>query len=177
MLSKYLKCSVWRLTVRYDIYTLLGAKWLSYFFYWQSFCLKYNVILPCHPYLDLPSNFKPELHIVLFLFCVFISIVFFLMLSFIAGNVWETPHIDSKIVPRMRYGHSAVLFGVSNCVARVKANWKNCQKKNGNRLPTIVADWQHDKPYGVQNGDGENKTILRYINSGFNKIIQQSSWL
>ncbi|XP_069690268.1 attractin-like protein 1 isoform X2 [Periplaneta americana] len=27
------------------------------------------------------------------------------------GNVWETPHLDSKIVPRMRYGHSAVLFG------------------------------------------------------------------
>jgi hypothetical protein len=37
----------------------------------------------------------------------------------------------------MRYGHSAVLFGVSNCVARVKTNWQNCQK-NGKRLSTVV---------------------------------------
>ncbi|KAJ9584644.1 hypothetical protein L9F63_021006, partial [Diploptera punctata] len=27
------------------------------------------------------------------------------------GNVWETPHLDSKNLPRLRYGHSAVLFG------------------------------------------------------------------
>jgi hypothetical protein len=67
-----------------------------------------------------------------------ISIVFILILILIAGNVWETPHLDSKIVPRMRYGHSAVLFGVSNCVARVKTNLQNRQKNNKKRLPTIV---------------------------------------
>ncbi|KAK7866706.1 hypothetical protein R5R35_003244 [Gryllus longicercus] len=27
------------------------------------------------------------------------------------GNVWETPHMDSKKVPLTRYGHSAVLYG------------------------------------------------------------------
>lgn len=27
------------------------------------------------------------------------------------GNVWETPHMDSKNVPMPRYGHSSVLFG------------------------------------------------------------------
>jgi hypothetical protein len=42
-----------------------------------------------------------------------------LLVISITGNVWETPHLDSKIVPRSRYGHSAVLFGVSNCVIGV----------------------------------------------------------
>jgi hypothetical protein len=42
---------------------------------------------------------------------------FNLLVLFIAGNVWETPHLDSKIVPRVRYGHSAVLFGVSSYAA------------------------------------------------------------
>ncbi|XP_054290142.1 attractin-like protein 1 [Macrosteles quadrilineatus] len=27
------------------------------------------------------------------------------------GNVWETPHLESRNIPRPRYGHSAVLFG------------------------------------------------------------------
>lgn len=30
-----------------------------------------------------------------------------------AGNVWETPHLESRNMPTPRYGHSAVLFGVS----------------------------------------------------------------
>jgi len=101
------------------------------------------------------------------------SIVFIQLLIFIAGNVWETPHLDSKIVPRMRYGHSAVLFGVSNCVARVKTNLKNCQKEWKETVYCSwhsFADWQHDKLCGVQNGEGENKTILRFIGSGFNKV-------
>jgi hypothetical protein len=66
------------------------------------------------------------------------SVLFIVRLILIAGNVWETPHLDSKIVPRMRYGHSAVLFGVSNCVVRVQTDWQNCQERNGMGVPTMI---------------------------------------
>lgn len=45
------------------------------------------------------------------------------------GNVWETPHMDSKNVPMPRYGHSSVLFGDKIYVyGGVTANGQICNE-------------------------------------------------
>lgn len=50
---------------------------------------------------------------VLYLWTLLTTLIMILVCE---GNVWETPHMDSRNVPVPRYGHSSVLFGVSSVI-------------------------------------------------------------
>jgi hypothetical protein len=50
LLNKYLKCSVWRLAVRYDIYMSLGGKGLK-----EGPRLEVRLVSPCHVFFSILS--------------------------------------------------------------------------------------------------------------------------